>query len=160
MEEGALSESAPPRLSGSNPGSGSGALPERRGSRPWASPAAALIGLALLLAAARWIAADPRLQLPCLFHAIVGAPCPLCGGTRALAALAEGRLADAFGFHPLAAAAACAAALRGLWGCARALLGKPTGNLPLRARLKPFLTWRLFVALLLANWLFLLLRGS
>ena len=40
--------------------------------------------------------------LPCPFHALTGLPCPLCGSTHALLALAHGDLRAAFGWNPLA----------------------------------------------------------
>lgn len=39
----------------------------------------------------------------CLVKAATGLPCPLCGGTRAAAALGEGALLDALAWNPLAA---------------------------------------------------------
>lgn len=37
----------------------------------------------------------------CVFHAVTGWDCPLCGGTRLGAALLHGELAAAFGWNPL-----------------------------------------------------------
>ena len=44
--------------------------------------------------------ADPRIRL-CGFYWLTGRPCPLCGLTRAVFALAKGHWAEAFHFHPL-----------------------------------------------------------
>ncbi|OFW56108.1 MAG: hypothetical protein A2W01_09610 [Candidatus Solincola sediminis] len=40
-----------------------------------------------------------RIGTVCLFHRITGVPCLLCGMTRSMAAMAGGRLVDAFRFH-------------------------------------------------------------
>jgi hypothetical protein len=42
----------------------------------------------------------PNIPL-CLFHALTGSPCPLCGVTRAMFALAKGNLLDAVQLHAL-----------------------------------------------------------
>ena len=58
---------------------------------------------ALLLFAALWwlsVPAEPAFRL-CAFHWLTGRPCPLCGLTRALFALAKGHWADAIGFNAL-----------------------------------------------------------
>ncbi len=44
--------------------------------------------------------ADPRIRL-CGFYWLTGRPCPLCGLTRALFALAHGRWTEAMHFHAL-----------------------------------------------------------
>jgi hypothetical protein len=49
--------------------------------------------------------ADPAWRL-CPFHWLTGLDCPLCGLTRALFALAKGRLRDALHFNALAPLAA------------------------------------------------------
>jgi hypothetical protein len=44
--------------------------------------------------------AEPRVPL-CLFHWLTGIPCPLCGLTRGLFALAKGHWTQAFHFNAL-----------------------------------------------------------
>lgn len=59
---------------------------------------------ALLLFAALWhfsVPSDPRVRL-CGFYWLTGRPCPLCGMTRALFALAKGHWAAAEQFNALA----------------------------------------------------------
>jgi hypothetical protein len=58
---------------------------------------------ALLLCAGLWyfsVPAEPAVRL-CGFHWLTGRPCPLCGLTRALFALAKGHLGEALHFHAL-----------------------------------------------------------
>lgn len=60
---------------------------------------AAAIALLLLL----WFytpPAEPRFRL-CGFHWLTGRPCPLCGMTRAVFALAKGHVRQALGFNAL-----------------------------------------------------------
>jgi hypothetical protein len=45
-------------------------------------------------------AAEPRIRL-CGFYWLTGRPCPLCGLTRGVFALAKGHWAEALHFHPL-----------------------------------------------------------
>jgi hypothetical protein len=51
------------------------------------------IGVALLLAAP--YAVQAAVQMPCALHATLGLDCALCGGTRAVRALARGQLLEA-----------------------------------------------------------------
>jgi hypothetical protein len=44
--------------------------------------------------------AEPRFRL-CGFHWLTGRPCPLCGMTRAVFALAKGHVRQALGFNAL-----------------------------------------------------------
>ena len=44
--------------------------------------------------------AEPRFRL-CGFHWLTGRPCPLCGMTRAMFALAKGHLSQGLGFNAL-----------------------------------------------------------
>lgn len=57
----------------------------------------------VLLFAVLWygsVPAEPGVRL-CAFHWLTGRPCPLCGLTRALFALAKGRFAEALHFNAL-----------------------------------------------------------
>jgi hypothetical protein len=61
------------------------------------------LGAVGLLLAVLWAASppdEPAVRL-CGFHWLTGRPCPLCGLTRALCALAKGRVAAALAFHAL-----------------------------------------------------------
>jgi hypothetical protein len=60
-------------------------------------------GAALALLLVLWSftpPAEPKLRL-CGFYWLTGLPCPLCGMTRAMFALAKGHLREALGFHLL-----------------------------------------------------------
>lgn len=86
--------------------------------------------VALFLALAFWdpaVAGGPDL---CLFHRATGVACAACGLTRAAAALAQGRFAESWRWHPLFAFVAAEAALFWLaWGVALRR-ARPTGLLP------------------------------
>jgi hypothetical protein len=61
------------------------------------------LALSALFLAALWaisIPAEPMLPL-CPFHWLTGIPCPLCGLTRGLFALAKGRGSEAIHFNAL-----------------------------------------------------------
>jgi hypothetical protein len=58
----------------------------------------------------------------CTFEAATGIVCPTCGSTRALAALAEGRILDALRYNPAVALVLGAA----LWACWRLVRGTPS----------------------------------
>lgn len=68
-------------------------------------------GISLLALVAVAVAVAPHLDRLagsgrlCLVQAVAGLPCPLCGGTRALAALGGGEFVAAFDWNPLAALA-------------------------------------------------------
>jgi hypothetical protein len=58
--------------------------------------------------------ADPPFRV-CLFHWLTNRPCPLCGLTRALCALAKGRWDEAVALHPLSPLVFCLFAAVLLW---------------------------------------------
>jgi hypothetical protein len=64
--------------------------------------AARFAGAALLLAFLHFVSvpAEPKYPL-CAFHWLTGRPCPLCGLTRGIFALAKGRLSEAEHFNAL-----------------------------------------------------------
>ena len=65
-------------------------------------------------------------SIPCWFHALTGADCPFCGGSRALGALLHGDLAGALRFNAFAVLVLLPAAIAGL-----ALLGRVELGLPI-----------------------------
>jgi Na+-driven multidrug efflux pump len=60
----------------------------------------------------------------CLFRAWTGLPCPFCGGTRALRALARGDWVEALYHNPLALGVVAAAVLWSAWWWTEAVWGR------------------------------------
>ena len=128
-----------------------------------AAPRAARFGVAevyALIAAASFAVARfvPVLDIhyECPFRALAGIPCATCGMTRAFVHLAHGHVVEAFQWSPLGAALASAA-----WAFALADLVRVAAGGPLPA-VSPRAAQRLViggVALLLANWAFLIVHG-
>ncbi len=99
----------------------------------------------------RAFAAAPGLSL-CGFQALVGLPCPLCGGVRASAALGAGAFGEALFWNPAVAL-----------GHGALLL---TGSLLVLGREPPWLeserqpmVMRSAALVLLANWIYLIIVG-
>lgn len=61
---------------------------------------------------------------PCTFHAVTGLYCPGCGGTRAIAALADFRLAESFRCHPFVPYTAACFAIFLFWNSGVLLYAK------------------------------------
>lgn len=120
----------------------------------------ALVGLAALGAASLILAAGVPVVVPaCVFKGLTGWPCPTCGTTRALLALAAADPRAAFGFNPLAAAVAAGWATYIPYG-----LGAAWGLWP-RARLRlDGLDAQVVgvgaIGVFCANWIYLIAAGS
>jgi hypothetical protein len=120
------------------------------------------VALALLLPAVAWWLrrfpeAPGELFHPCLMQRVAGLPCPTCGTTRALVALAHGQTPAALAASPLATLTVLGL---GLWALA-ALVLTAAPRLRRRVEASPGEGRRLLVVaaiLLVANWLWLL-RG-
>ena len=121
----------------------------------------AVIGTVLGLGATVALAAPDLIRLlpACVFRALTGLPCPSCGSTRAVLALADGRLLAALAHNPLAILVLGGAAIYlgyALGAILRLVPRVRTGWLtppmpvPLRVGLP---------ALLMANWIWLLVQG-
>jgi len=113
----------------------------------------ATVGLASFLVA-RFV---PVLAVPyqCPMRALAGIPCATCGMTHAFVRLAHGDVAGALSASPLGALLAFAAWAYAVLDLARAALGAPFPVLSARgARVAAVLG----VALLLANWAWLIAR--
>jgi len=88
------------------------------------------------------------LDLPlCAFRHLTGVPCPLCGGTRVCAALAQGDVAAALQLNPGLLPVLAVAALHSGLLLAEAICGRAL--CPPRALL---LAWKLAGGFLLASW--------
>ena len=110
---------------------------------------AAASGAALLPFVPRFTGLAPG----CVFHALTGVPCPGCGTTRAVLALARGDVPAALAWNPLAAAtllvggAACV--LAPLWLALRGPVPVFPRQLPVPARVA-------LVLAIAANWAWLI----
>ncbi len=83
----------------------------------------------------------------CWFRALTGVPCPTCGSTRALLALAQGRVIESFTYNPMFVAVAL---LGTAWLVARFGFGR-TLNTSLGTRSRR-IAWLFATVLFLANW--------
>jgi len=112
-------------------------------------------GAALAGAAAAPFARAFASVLPgCLFRAVTGIPCPTCGGTRALLALARLDIPAALAWNPLVTLGALVFVLGGVVALARAFGGRgvPDGPPPRWAGAAAGLAF-------VANWAFVIVRG-
>jgi hypothetical protein len=91
----------------------------------------------------------------CPFRALTGLPCPTCGSTRALMALASGDLARALAHQPLTVLVAVAALAWGLWSFLHLLLGAPMARLELHAATQVRAA-RVAGSAALLNWIYLM----
>jgi hypothetical protein len=112
----------------------------------------ALVCLALAPLAPRLAGEAPA----CPVKTLSGLPCPSCGATRATLALAGGAPLAALGANPLVTLAWTALIVGGLVALAMAVCDAPLPSLPRRLPLGARLG---VVALLVANWLYLLRAG-
>ncbi|MFI5198537.1 MAG: DUF2752 domain-containing protein [Thermoanaerobaculia bacterium] len=112
-------------------------------------------GAALVCTAtAPWAPALARGLPPCPFRSLLGIPCPTCGSTRALLALAHFDVGAALSWNPLAATAGILLVLGGLLAFGAALAGRGV-EMP---RPTPALRAALALAIA-ANWVFLVAAG-
>lgn len=116
----------------------------------WGAVAVALLCLAP--AARRLAEALP----PCPIKGLTGLPCLTCGATRAAQALARGDLVESLAANPLAGVAWMALVGGGIVAGARAAAGRSLREPDWRW--SPPARWGL-VALLLANWIYLIGAG-
>lgn len=93
----------------------------------------------------------------CWMRKLIGVPCPSCGCTRSLAAWGDLNLAQAFYFNPLFFCVCVALIVWLLVSTTERLSGRPF--LPnLRAKLRQWPVWRVAIALVAVNWLYLYLK--
>lgn len=100
-----------------------------------------------------WPLVAPLLRR-CAFQNLTGLPCPTCGSTRGSLALFDGRILDALAFNPLVMASGIAFLIGGLlapiWAWRVGRVPDLDRSLPMWARIT-------IVALVLANWAYLIL---
>lgn len=119
----------------------------------WASVAAALV--VMFAAWVAWVEWPPVI---CPMHAVTGWPCPTCGATRALFALAAGDPGRALRLNPLVAGAVLLAIPYVAYAAIVALLGLPRLRVRVGAR-GATLARAAAVTAVLANWVFLIADG-
>ena len=126
--------------------------------RRWVHGSAGLGLVAVSLAtSALWL----RLGLPrpaCAFRAWTGLPCATCGSTRLVRELLSGHVAEAAAFNPLVFSAIVLATVWSSLSIARAVLDAPARPFV------PALVTRAHLVVagamaILANWIYLVLRG-
>lgn len=126
------------------------------GAWRWAPPlaAAAAAGVAALKLLAPYVALPP-----CLFRTLTGWPCPSCGGTRCVLALASLDLPAAAAGNPLVLLAAVGLMAATLLHAAERLLQRPLLS-PEPLLHRPALVRGVAVGMVLANWAYLILAGG
>jgi hypothetical protein len=119
----------------------------------WLVGTLALIGLAGVIQ-------QRSIPMPaCNFHALVGIPCPGCGGTRAFAALAAGNVRRALALNPLAAAGALVVMAAFPLAAFDGGLANGRGARRFRAAVRGR-AWRWGLGVLvIANWVYLIFEG-
>ncbi len=128
----------------------------RRGRAGTFTPVWVVLGFVVLSFAAQ-LAVRWNFPLPqCLFRKFTGLPCLSCGCTRSLTAWSQLDVATAFYFNPLFFLL-CIGLLAWL---AIAMVDHFSGRRlleALQARVRRWPVWRVLIALVLANWLYLCL---
>ncbi len=115
--------------------------------------------LASLLGTMRGALSPVALLPGCPFHVLTGLPCPTCGGTRALLALARLEWREALVLNPLVASAAV---LGGPLMLAFVMLARSTRRNPAELALGAFRTTGgrlILIATIAANWAYLISAG-
>lgn len=104
-----------------------------------------------------WLAMGLPLP-PCVFHAVTGCPCPVCGATRCVLALLHGHPGAALAWNPLVFMGLVGAVLLNLYSAGVLAAGLPRARLSFGRGEGRLL--RLGCALLLAaNWAYEIHRG-
>lgn len=123
------------------------------------------LGLAVVLAVARWLEPDPRgygthTQLglaPCTFALVTGHPCPSCGMTTSFAWFARGRFDRSWRANPAGSVLAPVCVVLIPWLMIGAARGRPLGFRTLEQPLIGLVVGT--VALSLLSWTFRLFLG-
>ncbi len=114
-------------------------------------------GLLVLAFAARFVI-EQQLPVPrCVLREFTGVPCPTCGGTRSLAALAELDIATALAMNPLVFLASGAVLLL----AADQLIARSRNHSTILAKASAALPaawlWATLAAVVVSNWVYLCL---
>ena len=113
----------------------------------------------LALGAARFLPLDRLPGLTCPFHVLTGVPCPTCGGTRALTALAHLDVAGALAMNPLVALAGIGGMVYAAHAAGVALGRRRPWRPAVRSRRAENLLRLAAAALLAGNWIYLIAAG-
>lgn len=119
----------------------------------WAS-----VALALLVMLALWLEYVEWPPVVCPFHAMTGWPCPTCGATRAVLALARGEFVAALRLNPLVGVGALAAVPYVAYASVVSLLGLPRCRIEFGPRAAT-MGRVVAVAAVMATWAFLIADG-
>lgn len=119
----------------------------------WASVAVTALGGAIT-----WLRLGGLPPLVCPFHWLTGLPCPTCGSTRALAALATGELGASLRFNPAVLPACIAAVGYVLYAAVVLAFGLPRVRFVLADRDRHVARWGVIAAAALV-WCFLIIEG-
>ncbi len=118
--------------------------------------AGVVVVLALLLLPLERLAA---LLPACTFHRWTGHPCPTCGTTRVVLAVAHGRLREALSTNPLVAAVLAGLALWTPVAACQWLCRRPRWRIGLATPRARWLAAAAVAAAILLDWAFLVYRG-
>ena len=125
-------------------------------------PLGFVFGLASTVALAGFyfvMSMSPGFGVECAFKKWTGYPCPTCGGTRAVSALARGRLGEALAWNPLVFAGLLALAAWALLSLCVEVVGRREMEVEL-TRLEKWLARALALLLVLGGWAYLFLHAE
>ncbi|MEI8158592.1 MAG: DUF2752 domain-containing protein [Burkholderiales bacterium] len=122
--------------------------------RKWRLAVGSVLPLGVVIAPAFLALGDVSL---CAFKHLTGVPCPLCGGIRVCAALAQGDFSSAWHLNAGLLVLLCVAAMHSVLLMVEAVQGQRTRIAAPRALL---LAWQLVGAGLLASWGWHLCTGA
>jgi hypothetical protein len=92
----------------------------------------------------------------CILRNVTGLPCPTCGSTRAVRALAAGRPLEALGHNPLVVSALACGAAWLAWRAVGAPRARSAGGRPVSGAALAIVA----VLLVVANWCYLLVHDG
>ena len=116
------------------------------------------VSLGGLIGAVTWLA----LKLPwpiCLFHALTGHPCPMCGATRSAIAFFHGQFFTAWKWNPLAFLAYCALSIFDAYAFVVLVTRAPRLRITHATATEMNFVRITVVALLAVNWIYLLVAN-
>jgi hypothetical protein len=102
---------------------------------------------------------SPGIGIECAFKKWTGFPCPTCGGTRSIHALAHGRIGEAFTLNPLVFAGILALGAWALTSLAVEVIVRREIDVEL-TRSEKWMARGMAAAVLLSGWAYLLARAD